>query len=369
MKIGILTFQRAHNYGAVLQAYALKSTLENMGHEVKIVDYWPTYRKGAYKRFDFFFIRSLKMSFTERVQRMLLQPQRFVRYKRFEEFIHNYLNLNDNPQYLKPEHIQDDCDLYIYGSDQIWKYNSYPTLMGFDEVFWGVYPVTQNKKIAYAASMGLLRTGETESKSIQQHLQNFHSIGVREIQLQEMIQSLTEKSVVHVLDPVFLVPVEKWKSIAPKEKQIKNRYILFYHLLYSSDAVNKVSELAKKTGLDIVEINNGKLPLVFNKAARGIANGPLEFLDLIQNAEYVVSISFHGVAFSIIFEKQFYAFSVGNNAARAQSLLGALGIKDRLITDGDPIDIENRINYREVTSKLNLQRKQSIEFLRSAMLD
>lgn len=364
MKIGIFTFQRSHNYGAVLQAYALKTTLESMGHEVKMVDYWPKSRHGAYKRFDFSFLRSFKMSLKERVQRIVIHPQRFVRYKRFEDFIHTYLNLPERPQYVKPEHIQDDCELYIYGSDQIWRYNNFQKLNGFDEVYWGKFPVTPNRKITYAASMGVLRAGNAELEFIQQHLHHFQALAVREIQLQEIIQPLTEKSVVHVLDPVFLVPAEKWKLITPEETKIKRKYILFYHLVYAGEAVAVVSDLKKKTGLDVIEING----LPFNKTARGIDNGPLEFLNLIQHAAYVVSTSFHGVVFSIVFKKQFYSLGMGNNSTRVKSVLDALGIKDRLIPGGHSVDVESKIDYDAVDPKLNSLRQKSIEYLLNNIL-
>jgi hypothetical protein len=125
-----------------------------------------------------------------------------------------------------------------------------------------------------------------------------------------------------------------------------------------------VSDLKKKTGLDVVEING----LPFNKTARGIDNGPLEFLNLGLNAEYVVSTSFHGVVFSIVFEKQFYSLGMGNNSSRVKSILDALGIKDRLISDGNSIDMENKIDYHEVNIKLNILRQKSIEFLRQNIL-
>lgn len=366
MKVGIFTFQRAHNYGAVLQAYALKTTLEELGHEVKIIDYWPQYREKMYKRIDLSFLRNRRMGIKERIKTFLLAFQKYRRYNRFDNFIKHYLGLNGEVLYRNPDSIVNDCDIYVYGSDQIWRFNSYfKSHIGFDPVYWGVYPSSEAKKITYAASMGVMEMDDVKLEFIQRHLGNFSAVSVREAKLAEIIRPIAHFSVYHVLDPVFLLTEEKWKTIVKRDRsdEVGGRYILFYHLLYSEEAIALVKSLSKKTGLKIVEINGGQKPMVFENGGK-LSDGPLEFVSLLAKAEFVVSTSFHGVVFSIVFKKQFYALGMGNNSSRVQSLLNALNIGDRLVDNGfEEIDGKESIDFNSVDLALSKYREDSLRFL------
>ena len=158
MKIGLLTFHCAHNYGAVLQCYALQETLISMGHEVEVINYRPKYLIASYKRFELHRFISLNLinSLKNSIKEALLAGRRFRRYKAFEEFITNRLNLSER---VNANNIPSKYDIYIIGSDQIWN----PKITkGFDSVYWGQFkfPKERRRYIAYAASMEIKRINE-----------------------------------------------------------------------------------------------------------------------------------------------------------------------------------------------------------------
>ncbi len=274
--------------------------------------------------------------------------------------------LTINSKYTKGENIVDDCDLYVFGSDQIWRYNKlFLFQKGFDPVYWGKYPITAKRKIAYAASMGMMEMDEDREKFVKVHLQNFTAISVRENYLKELITSLSDTPVSQVLDPVFLLEKYHWQKLSVSNKTTpKEKYILFYHLVFSKEALKLVDQLAKHYSLKIIEIGSKEHLLKFSRRYNQVA-GPIEFLHLFSQAAFVVSTSFHGVSFSIIFQKQFYALGMKKNSGRVQSLLESLAIPERLIDKADQADLNQAIDYEEVACKLNLQKQKSIKFLES----
>jgi polysaccharide pyruvyl transferase WcaK-like protein len=366
VKIGIITFQRAHNYGAALQAYALMTTLKRYGHEVEFIDYWPDYRKGMYDLINFSFLKDPSTGLLFKLKKLvtvfLKLPRNVPRNRKFNQFFQKELDLAINSKYTKGEKIVDDCDLYVFGSDQIWRYNQlFLFQKGFDAVYWGKYPVTAKRKIAYAASMGVMEMDEDKRKFVKEHLQNFSAISVRENYLKEFISSLSEIPVSQVLDPVFLLEKHDWQKLSCLNKTPpKEKYILFYHLLFSAEALKLVDRLAKHYSLTIIEIGGIK--------KRSFA-GPIGFVNLISQADFVVSTSFHGAAFSIIFQKQFYALGMKKNSGRVQSLLASLAIPDRLVDKAEQVDLDEIINYEEVACKLDAQKRESLEFLKREIVD
>lgn len=364
MKIGVLTYHRSHNYGAVLQAYALKTFLLNQGNQVEFIEYWPDYRKGMYDLVDFSFLKE-DIAFIRKIKRLLLIilvfPEKLIRYNRFQKFIKYKLQSNNKVKFKTGDEIPGNYDFIIYGSDQIWRYNDFKTFKGFDSVYWGEYP-KNTKKIAYAASMGVMEINEQQKEFIKDHIKNFDLISTREQQLADIIQPFTKKKVEYTLDPVFLLNSNDWLMLSTNNYNPKGKYLLFYNLNYSKDAVSIVKNIAKNLNYRIIEIRGGVKP--FNNPFRCKQTvGPESFISLFSNASFVVATSFHGVAFSIIFKKQFFALGMKNNAIRVTSLLEKLNIPERYLKS--PVDINSikEIDYKNVSLLLEREKKKSINFI------
>lgn len=366
MKIGILTFHRSHNFGTVLQAYALYTTLNNYGHDVEMINYWPSYRNGQYDllRWNYYFkdkqkpvLSDLKAIF----KRVLCFPERLIRYTKFRQFIKTKYKIS-NTHFKTGAGIKGDYDVVFFGSDQIWRYNHFKEMIGFDEVFFGRYP--QNKKtrkVAYAASMGVESLSPAALNDFSSHIKNFHSISVREDSLLNLTNSFSSSPATQVLDHTFLLTAQQWRKLVHKRTS-KKKYLLFYQLILSQESRDLAYRIAKEKGLDVVEVRGYVRPFLSLNGINTTA-GPFDFLSLFAHADYVVSTSFHGVAFSIIFQKDFSALGFGANSSRVKSLLSMLGLKHCLVEDGDS-PYTDAIDYTDVNLKLEKMRQHSFSFIK-----
>lgn len=361
MRIGILTFHRANNYGAFLQALALKYYLESLGHQVEMVDYWPEGHADIYRLFP----HSWKhRPFLGKIKGLISIVLRFNREKKridgMQRLVSLHFGLSGTPRYVTPESLRRlSYDCIVYGSDQIWWKSLIPGYEGFDPVYWGEYISTSVRKIAYAPSMGIIQLTQDDEERIKKWLGNFDVLSVRESSLYEAIHKLTDKKVSVVLDPVFLLSKNEWSKYCYPIK--REKYILYYNLLPSKEGDTLVKKLKQKWGYKVVEIT-GSVCLKKLGARYVQTADAFDFISLIKNAEFVVTSSFHGTAFSIIFEKQFYATGFGNRAGRVESLLSQLNIVERLIRDINYLPVE-KINYTVVSKALFMHLHQSKSYL------
>lgn len=365
MKIGILTFHRAINYGAFLQAFALKHYLESLGHEVEMVDYWPEGHADAYSLFPHLEkYRSILGKFKELISSALRYARAKKRRDGMQRLVSHYFGLSNIPCYVTPNSLrQVSYDCIVYGSDQIWWKSDMPAYQGFDPVYWGEYIPASIKKIAYAPSMGVIDLDQEDKARIKRWLCNFAALSVRESGLYEAIHDLTDRDIPVVLDPVFLLSKDEWsKYCHPVNRE---KYILYYSLLPSREGDILVKKLKHQWGYNVVEITGSvsvkKIGTRYVQTADAF-----DFISLFKDAEFVVTSSFHGTAFSIIFEKQFYAIGFGKRVGRVQSLLFQLGIDNRLIRDVNCLPQE-KIEYDRTNIRLNSQISKSKEFIKEAL--
>ena len=311
MKIGILTFHNADNYGAVLQCYALQEYLKSKysNDDVFVIDYKNKAIEKSYKSIQ------LRKSFLSNFTQLLNFPRLHKKRKQFSKFRSNYINLS------KP--CFSDFDIIYYGSDQIWN----TTLTNNDLVYFG-----QNfsgRKIAYAVSDG----GELEfSEAINNNLQKFESVLCREESLMNKISKLNLKIPLKTVnDPVFLLSREEWLSISQKPKE--SGYILAYKIAQRLDFDNQAELLGKKLGKKVIQIvylkSARKLFYRREKIIEGIS--PNLFIGYIANADFVITTSFHGTAFSIIFDKPFYVLEFEKRNERIIELLKKHSLLDNYI--------------------------------------
>lgn len=366
MKIGILTTHRAHNYGAVLQAFALQSFLKSRGYDVEMIDYWPKYRKGHYVAFDFSKVltgqknQSLLSWAKQLLKEIISLPNKLIKHAKFETFIKENFKTGKN-FYESGAEIPDIYDVIICGSDQIWRHN-YRDSGGFDEVYFAKYPTNKHIiKLSYAASIGDKELQKNQVITFSKLLKHFDSISVREEPLQTLISSIESTVPPVVLDPVFLLPVTSWtKMIKPRVN--KRKYLLFYKLLESREAANIAKKIASERELQILEITGSESFLNPFHPESKHTTGPIDFISLIANADFIVCTSYHGVLFSIIFQKNFLTPALGYKGRRINSLLKSLGINLNFDLTGNSLRY-NEIDYSLVNSKLEELKEYSKAFL------
>lgn len=363
MKIGILTYHRAENYGALLQAYATMAYLRSMGHEVSFVDYWPQYHSDYFSLFPIriYNKRNIKGRVAMLLRFVLWGIPRYIRKYRLLAFIHKHLGLPQHPLYIGDNCKTNEYDLVVYGSDQIWRKQNLDGV-GFDSWYFGSDNVQSKRKVVYAGSMGAISLNSEDESYVLQQMNHFDSLSVREKDLQDFLFSKGIESQL-VCDPVFLLSKEEWFKVASPSHNNK-KYILFYNLLNSQESVDFANCLSHKTGLPIIEINKVLTPSRFISRRYVSCASVGRFLGLIKDAEYVVSNSFHGVAFSIIFEKRFYAVGMGERANRVLSLLDVIRCENRYIYHANsPVDYKTVIMYESVKERMLLMICQSKDYL------
>lgn len=361
MKIKTITCHDVYNSGASLQAYALMKYLQNNGHEVEIIDYKPDYLSNHYKLSAVSNPKYEKNLILKIIYLALKLPQRILTLKikkKYDEFKDKYLNIT-KIRYSANEELKlnpPEADVYICGSDQIWntKFNN-----GKDPSFYLDFVPKEKVKVAYAASFATDSIDEEVKEITKERISKLDYVGVREISALDILNSLGIKNGVQVLDPVFLLNKFEWEELT-YEINSNEKYIF----VYDFDG----NELIREVSLKLAKEKKMKIYTVFksNYSDKVIKNmGPIDFISYIKNAEFIISNSFHGTAFSIIFEKQ---FAVVNRKeainTRMRDLLNILKIENRLISENYNFNnIINDINYNEANKHLKEKLKSSKNYL------
>lgn len=358
MKINTITCHEVYNHGASLQAYALMSYLQKIGHEVEIIDYKPDYLSNHYKLLAISNPAWEKNILTKLIYLMLKMPERLNSLKRkksFDSFTKQHLNITCK-RYHSNEELRNDLpkgDAFICGSDQIW--NSLHK-NGRDKAFYLDFVPDSKLKLSYAASFAT-DTISDEFKPMVYHLvRKLDGVGVREISGVKILSDLGVNNAVNVLDPVFLLSKEEWNKLA--NKKFEEKYLLVYDF-DKNPLIKKIAQdIAKKKGCKIYSINDYKAGYedkVFQY------DGPEVFVSLVKNAQFVISNSFHAVVFSLIYNKHIIVVNRTENInTRMRDLLRLVDLENLIITEKN-YDLENvllPINYE----KVNQDIKRNIEF-------
>lgn len=320
MKIAILTFQFAYNYGAMLQAYALRKYLISLEHEVDVVPYYPLHLKQGYSISPF----EQGISLKHRIYNLLTywkRAQQALKFDVFKKYLVNTEEFTESdkiPEYLKA------YDLLVCGSDQIWNNK----ITGNTAIYFGGN--IQISKMAYAASLGGKILDEVQMKNARVYLPSFVTVSVRE-EMTRLLLGHIRDDIAVVCDPVFLQDEQMWKEIE-KPVKIEEKYLLLYFLEDSKELVERAKEYAKENHLHIYEIHP-----TFDMHHNGIKIlkkiGPAEFIYLIRNASAICTNSFHAVSFSIIFRKKLLHIPNSMSPERTQNILNKSGIE---LHDNDP---------------------------------
>ena len=355
-KVLTITFHRANNYGAMLQAYALQKVLEKK-YDTAIIDY---YCKPVFK--DYKFIQSPK-NIKAFLISLLKSPFYYSRYKNFEHF---RKKLKFTKKYNHIEELKQDSprgDAYVVGSDQVWN----PSLTkGFNEAYFLEFGTEATKKIAYAASCGKSDFILENKKEFKKKIANFSAISVREKNLIQLVKELYGKEVFLALDPSLLLKKENWLELTTTKKMIKEKFIFAYSVGNDNDLFyDVVNELAKKTGYLIVffDRKDKKKKFQFKKKSCYFC-GPDQFVQLLNEAEYVVTTSFHGLALSTILNKNFF-ITLSTYPDRLVTFLQNFDLQNRIINDINRLEevLNQEIAWNQINEKLEDAREKSLNWL------
>ena len=356
MKIGIITFQNAVNYGAVLQTYALQETLKTLGASPEIIDYQCTKINNMYAPFPK--VKSIRSLISNIVWYKRKKKKKIA----FESFENKYFNLTDKKYFSKKEleKTNNIYDIFISGSDQIWRSESSDS----DTTYFLDFVKNRNKKYSYAASFGSDKIEDEIKEKYKKLLSDYKTLSVREEQGKKIIANLLQKEARVDLDPTFLVEKDRWQKIQ-KNPTEKEKYIVLFIIKKSEKIFRFAEKLAEKTGYKLIYISNDRKKEVNAKYVGGIS--PEEWLGYFNNAEYIVTNSFHGVAFSIILNKKFFLelqpYPAKANA-RLENIMDTFNLRDREIVNGDNKNIYKDIDYNTVNKKIDESKKNSINYLK-----
>ena len=324
MKIFTITCHDVYNYGASLQAYALQKYLLDLGNECFVIDYKPEYLNRTYnfwyiEKNSRFYSMCQRSKFIHFLYSLRLVPLTFKTWRRkipFDRFKNEYLLCTRRYNTLRELQLDPPLgDVYIAGSDQIWNCNL-PN--GKDNAFFLDFGHKETIRIAYAASLGIPSFPTSEISRIAKLLSSFDSISVRESSAKTVIEGLG-LNCYNVCDPVFLLNRGQWQEIIPS-KTPKEKYILVYDIFADDNSMRQAAiNKSIETGLPSYSINDShKCSYAHNNISDA---GPLEFLWYINNAELVISNSFHATALSVLFNRDFATFYTKPNASRMKDFL------------------------------------------------
>lgn len=342
MKVGILTFHRADNCGAVLQCYALQEAIKDMGHEVCVIDYRQPYIEKFYSVIPRLYPRS---TFFCRLYRNILG--KFC----YSQFRGRYLNISHK---INGGDFS-ECDVYVIGSDQVW---SDECTGGFDDVYFGLFNrPAHSRVVGYSVSCPLSAIDRFGVGRLLKHLSNFYKISFREKALADHAADLTGCRCIATVDPTLLVESAVWERFISPAASGKVLVCLYQYRLGKDErrvVMTKAGEIAGQIGTDVEDIS-GKI------------YDPLLFLRKIRNASYVITNSFHAVAFSLIFKRNFAAVTSEDGLdSRYVDLLRAVGADAALTTPANLRYLTN-FNYNLIDGSISELSSRSKNFLSEAI--
>lgn len=354
-KIGILTFQRAVNYGASLQMYALQKMVKELGAEAEIIDYDCPRISDCYQAFPLRALVHPRLFW----HAVLNYKEQSHRNQKFDQFEKKHMTFSEKLDKKALSQVADRYDAYIVGSDQVWN----PLITGGDSAYFLDFVKDRQKKFAYAASFGV-SSWPVGYPSAGEMLEDFRAISTREKTGAGIVRTVTEKTppLSVSVDPVFLPGRAIWQHfVKPATGQKPYLFIYVVGSGKQEEVYRTAAELAKEKHLEIINLRYGK-PLRHKEFSVGhlaYEAGPDEFVSYIANAECVVTDSFHATAFSTIFHKDMYVSKPEKVSSRITDLFDVAGIAGRFIGEKmQPID------WDSVDERLKKAKADSLRYLK-----
>ncbi len=383
-KVGIVSCYFKHNYGSMLQAYATQKVLDNMKipNETINIDENIDFANGKKKYYmsqitNIPFIKSklgmVKLKLDKKINKNLGNniQIRDNKYKEFEK------NFKLTKPYKTYKELSEQCVNYsdvIVGSDQLWL----PVNVVADYYTLNWVPDNVNK-VSYATSFGVSTVPDKYKNDYKKFLNRINCLSTREEAGVKLVEQLSDNKATLVCDPTLLLNKEEWMDIQKEEPIIKEKYILCYFLGKNIEHRKFAERLKEKTGCKIVSLNHADEYVKYSDKFCDYAPydiGPAEWINLIRNAEYVCTDSFHGTVFSLINNAKFFTFERYSNKnskvstnSRIYSLLGIVDLKERILSGVENVDdaIKMQIDFKDVNEKIENFREKSKEFLKESI--
>ncbi|MBR5542774.1 MAG: polysaccharide pyruvyl transferase family protein [Oscillospiraceae bacterium] len=365
-KIGILTFSYSSNPGSVLQAYSLQQNISKKeGLKAHIINYQKTSAGKPVIGKTVFFGPLKKWTprlIIEWIARIIAHPVRMHRYEKF--FNRHYCGFSRKPVTRDDlNQIEKRYDCFVVGSDQVWNYGS----CNVDETYFLDFVNDNKKKISYAASFGQSRVPENKIDEAKKLISDFAAVSVRERYGVEIVSELSGKKAEWVLDPSLLTDKEEYRKL--EKAPARKKYVFVYLREDSKEITEYAKKLAEFHNLEVVKVVKHWM---YGKNDRPIyAVGPEKWLGYMDNASYIVTNSFHGICFSIIFEKEFFVgllkkVSVVTNP-RISEVLKLFEIEGRYIDEIYDFSKITPLDYVRINENKETRKRQSIEYLYNAI--
>ncbi len=352
-KVGIVTFHNAMSYGAVLQSYALQQNIIKLGCDCEIINYMCDHIYDHYVR-----ILPKTKNIKFNIKMSLQGRKRYLWRKYLRAFRKKYLIESESVRREDLAKLGQKYDVVFSGSDQVFSNGC----TDFDPTYFLDF-LPDEKKYSYAASFGFSKMPDDLKDEYKKRLESFQTLSIREESGREIIKEiLPEKETICNIDPTFLLSKEDWNKVVTYKK--RKPYILVFSVMKPLKLIDYAVKLGQEKGLEVIYLENWIFP---QKKGLKYLNllGPSEFLGLIKNAEYVMTNSFHGMAFSIIFHKKFgmELDTSGKRNIRSEGLLRKVGLLDIEIKDGK-LDIDSvKFDWDHVDAVIEEERKKSLEYL------
>lgn len=388
-KVGIVSCYFQHNYGSMLQALATQMALDKLGYENETIDISGFNGEIKKAKMLYFAKASLtsdillsKLGMATNVLRRKLskgvyKENTIIRNKKFDDFYKEHFRLSE--KYNSKADLSNKCkekySAVLVGSDQLWL----PGNIAGDYYTLNFVPKEVNT-IAYSTSFGQSALPNDSAKKATVFLKKIRHIGVREESGQKLVKELAERSVPVVCDPTLLFTGDEWMSIQKEEAKINEPYILCYFLGNNPPHREFAKRLKEKIGCKIVALTHLD---EYVKSDEGYADytpydvDPADFLNLIRNAQFVCTDSFHCSLFSMLYKKEFFTFkryarkTKSSTNSRLDTLFNLAGVKGRVLNGDEDIQkcLDMNIDYEKVHKNLQKIREESYQYLITALKD
>ena len=369
MRVGILTFHRATNYGTALQAFATEKGIKKLGVETEMIDYRPEYIERTLHFRKLTNAKSLKEIASIIVNAVLYPNMAKRKAESFKRFF-SLMNVSDYvcltaDDVAKASH---EYDVVLSGSDQLFNRN----ITGDDKTYF--LPFEHKRKVTFASSFGERKLSADRVEEIAPFFSGFDALSVREKTAHDILAQIKKvnvsaKSATSVLDPTFLLAKDEWNEYAdPTLKLPKDGYILTYYMLETPLLRDITAKLQQKTGLKVVSIKPSKKQVILHQGKNLSYAGPSEFLACYKNASYVVTNSFHGTAFAINYGIPFFTSTLpvsmaGEVNSRLEDICELFDLSHRWI------DSEQKLNATDFTKPFEKETERIIKNLREHSFD
>lgn len=348
-KIGILTYHGGFSHGALLQCYASLLFFSNYNYEVEVINYIRSIKNQ--KKYTLRSLISLAYSFIDKLLNFQNYKMRDKNFNVFREKMKITEKLLESYKDVKDAQL--DYDIYFVGSDQVWN----PEITnGLDEVFLLKF-VNKGKKCSLSASIGI-EISDDLIKKLEPNLNDFDLITVREKETFDALSKIYPE-VKLTCDPVFLLDRNIWLNLLRPIDVSSDKYLFVYNISYDPFVYEIADLISKKYDLKIISLGFNKLYRRGGNNVREVYGlGPLELLSYIYYASFIITTSFHGAAFSLIFNKEFRVVLPEERKGRIYELMSKYSLNNCIFTKNSEIDYEYKINYTSINNSI----KEEIEY-------